>query len=103
LKKSADHFQRIGLIGNADKAACAESVQAAARLVRRAGRKIFCDAATAQITKLKGEVFPDAAALARATDLFSFLAATAPCSAPPGRLPVPTRQCSVSTLAASAS
>ena len=69
MKKSAEHFQRIGLIGNADKAACAASVRAAVRLIRRAGRKIFCDAATGRLAGLKVEALPDAATLARKTDL----------------------------------
>ena len=69
MKKSADHFQRIGLIGNAEKPACAASVRAAARLIQRAGRRIFCDAATAQRAKINCEILPDAGALARAVDL----------------------------------
>jgi NAD+ kinase len=69
LKKSADPFQRIGLVGNAEKTACAASVRAAARLIRRAGRAVLCDAATARLAQLKGEVRPDAAALAREVDL----------------------------------
>ena len=69
MKKSADHFQRIGLVGNAEKPACAASVRAAARLIQRAGRKILCDAATAKFAKLKCEVHPDAATLAREADL----------------------------------
>ena len=69
MKKSADHFQRIGLIGNADKAACAASVRAAARLIRRTGRHLFCDAATARLARLKVATFADAAMLARETDL----------------------------------
>jgi len=62
LKKSADHFQRIGLVGNAEKSACAQSVCAAARLIHRAGRTVIC-------ARLKCETRPDAAELARATDL----------------------------------
>jgi NAD+ kinase len=71
LKKNADHFQRIGLIGNADKSACAESVRAAARLLQRAGRQVICDAATAtgKLARLRCDVVPDAAAVAAATDL----------------------------------
>jgi len=69
LKKSTDHFQRVGLIGNAEKSACAASVRAAARLICRAGRKVFCDATTAQLAKINCSVLPDAAALARAVDL----------------------------------
>jgi NAD+ kinase len=69
LKKSTDHFQCIGLVGNAEKSACAASVCAAARLIRRAGRKVFCDAATAALTQINCPVLPDAAALAPAVDL----------------------------------
>ncbi len=69
MKKSPDHFQRIGLIGNADKAACAASVRTAARLIQQTGRKVFCDAITARHAKLKCEMRADAAALARETDL----------------------------------
>jgi aspartate aminotransferase-like enzyme len=39
LKKHADKIKRIGLIGNSGKAACAEIVRKAARLIQRAGRK----------------------------------------------------------------
>jgi NAD+ kinase len=69
LKKSPDHFQRIGLIGNAEKSASAVSVRAAARLIRRAGRTVVCDDVTARLAKLKCEIQPGAAALARAVDL----------------------------------
>lgn len=69
MKKKADSFQRIGLVGNADKAACAETVRAAARLISRTGRKVFCDAVTAKIAKLKCEIRPDAEALAKEVDL----------------------------------
>jgi NAD+ kinase len=69
LKKNADHFRCIGLVGNVDKPACAESVRRAARLIQRAGRKIFCDAATAGVARIKCEVRADAAALAKEADL----------------------------------
>ena len=69
MKKNADHFQRIGLVGNAEKSACAASVRAAARLIQRAGKKVACDAITAQLAKLKCEILPDAAALAGKVDL----------------------------------
>ena len=69
MKKSADHFQRIGLVGNAEKPAAAASVRAAARLIRRAGRPVFCDAITAQFSKIKCEILPGTAALADAVDL----------------------------------
>ncbi len=69
MKKSADQFKRIGLVGNVEKSACAASVRAAARLIQRAGRVVVCDAATARFAGLKGAVQPDAAALAAAVDL----------------------------------
>jgi NAD+ kinase len=69
LKKSADHFHRIGLVGNAGKAACAASVRAAMQLVLRSGRQVVCDAATAGLAKLKSRPVPDVAALAREVDL----------------------------------
>jgi NAD+ kinase len=55
LKKNADQIKRIGLIGNHDKASCANIVRQAERLIRRAGR-----------LAVAGE---DAAKLARETDL----------------------------------
>ena len=69
MKKSADHFQRIGLIGNAEKAACAASVRLAVRLLQRAGKKVFCDAATGAFTQVNCPALPDAATLAKAVDL----------------------------------
>lgn len=55
MKKQADKIKRIGLIGNPDKPACAETIRKAARLIQRAGRKTIIDG--------------DAAALAREVDL----------------------------------
>jgi NAD+ kinase len=55
LKKQADKIRRIGLIGNSEKAACAKIIRQAARLIQRAGRKVFVD--------------DDAASLAREVDL----------------------------------
>ena len=55
MKKNADQIKRIGLIGNHDKATCANIVRQAERLIRRAGR-----------LPVAGE---DAAKLARETDL----------------------------------
>jgi hypothetical protein len=37
LKKHADRIKRIGLIGNSGKAACADIVRKAARLIRAPG------------------------------------------------------------------
>jgi len=55
LKKQADKIKRIGLIGNSEKAACADIIRKAARLIARAGRKAVIN--------------PDTAALAREADL----------------------------------
>lgn len=69
MKKSPEHFQRIGLVGNAEKSACAASVRAAARLIQRSGRTVVCDDITARLARLKCEAIPQVAALARAVDL----------------------------------
>ncbi len=68
MKKLADKIKRVGLIGNFEKAPCAEAVSKAARLVRAAGRQVFCDSETARIVRLR-QSGPDAAALAREVDL----------------------------------
>ena len=69
MKKLADKIKRVGLIGNLDKAGCAEAVRKASRLIQRAGRKIICEDQTARLAKLKAATAPDAAALAREVDL----------------------------------
>ena len=69
MKKQADKIKRVGLIGNSDKAACADSVRQAARLIQRAGRKVLCDTGTARLAGLKNSACGDAAALAREVDL----------------------------------
>jgi NAD+ kinase len=69
LKKLADKIKRVGLIGNLDKAGCAENVRSAARLIQRAGRRIICEEQTARLAKLKAVTAPDAATLAREVDL----------------------------------
>jgi NAD+ kinase len=69
LKKLADKIKRVGLIGNLEKAACAENVRKAARLVQRTGRKILCDTETARLARLNAVTRTNAAALARDVDL----------------------------------
>jgi NAD+ kinase len=69
LKKLADKIKRVGLIGNLDKAGCAEIVRQASRLIQRAGRRIICEAQTARFAKLRAVTAPDAATLARQVDL----------------------------------
>ena len=69
MKRFADKVKRIGLIGNSDKAACAEAVTKAARLIRAAGRQVFIEAETARHARMQGNVHSDAAALAGQVDL----------------------------------
>jgi len=59
----------VGLIGNPEKASCARTVGRAAKLIRAAGRKLFCDPATAQLAKLPATVCADTGTLARSVDL----------------------------------
>jgi len=69
LKKFAEKIKRVGLIGNLDKAGCAEIVRNASRLIQRAGRKVICEVQTARLAGLKAATATDAAALAREVDL----------------------------------
>ena len=69
MKKLADQLKRIGLIANLDKPACAGIVRHAARLIRRSGREVLCDAGTARFAGLKAAALPDMAALASKADL----------------------------------
>jgi len=69
LKKLADKIKRVGLIGNSEKVSCAGAVSRAARLLAAAGRKVYSDAITAQLARIKALVCTDAAALARQVDL----------------------------------
>jgi NAD+ kinase len=69
LKKKADNIKRVGLIGNLEKADSAAIVRRAARLVERAGRKVYCDAQTARLAGLRQNVRPDAKSLAGDVDL----------------------------------
>jgi NAD+ kinase len=69
LKSKADKIRRVGLIGNPAKASCARTVERAARLIRAAGRKLFCDPATAQLAQIRATVCADAVTLARSVDL----------------------------------
>jgi len=69
LKKRADKIKCVGLIGNSEKPASADSVRKAARLIQRAGRRVFCDAETARLAGLREHVCADAATLADEADL----------------------------------
>lgn len=69
MKKLADRIQRVGLVANVEKSSCVAVVQQAARLVRTSGREPIADIATARLAKLRIPTVPDAAAVARETDL----------------------------------
>ena len=69
MKRHAEHFQKIGIVGNAEKSACAASVRAAVQLIQRSGRKVVCDEITAGMARLKCPAVPKVAALAREVDL----------------------------------
>jgi NAD+ kinase len=69
LKKLADRIRRIGLIGNFEKASCAAAIGKAARLIRAAGREVFCDPETARLARLRGVACSDASTLAHTVDL----------------------------------
>jgi len=69
LKEQTKRINRVGLLGNPEKASCAGVLKEAERLIRAARRKVFCDSVTAQWAGIKGGVCPDAAALARQVDL----------------------------------
>jgi NAD+ kinase len=69
LRKLADKIQRVGVIGNSEKAAGFGAVSQAARLIGAAGRKLYSDPATARVAKFKATLCPDAARLAREVDL----------------------------------
>jgi len=59
----------VGLLGNAEKVACADVVKHASKLITSAGRKVFADAVTARWTGIHAKICPDAASLTRQVDL----------------------------------
>jgi len=69
LKKKADNIKSIGLVGNLEKADCAQCLRKAVRLIRRAGRKVYCEAASADIAGVTEGICADTVALARMVDL----------------------------------
>jgi len=69
LKKQIKSIRRIGLLGNAEKAACAEIVREAVRLIRHAGLEYCCEQETARLAGVGGSTSPNAGTLARAVDL----------------------------------
>jgi NAD+ kinase len=69
LKKKADNIKSIGLVGNTEKADCADILRTAARLIRRMGRKVWCDVASAELAGISEGICPDTVSLARMVDL----------------------------------
>ena len=69
MKKIVEHIKRVGLVGNTAKAACTDAVRHAANLIQAAGRKVLCDATTAELAGLRISALPDVAALTREVDL----------------------------------
>jgi NAD+ kinase len=69
LKKQIEHLNRIGLLGNSEKAACAGILRQAVRLIRAAGLECYSDVETARLAGLKNAPYADAARLAREVDL----------------------------------
>jgi NAD+ kinase len=69
LKELADKIRRVGFIANSEKVSCAGTVKEAARLVRKAGRRLFCDEPTAALGCMDAVVCASTAAVAHAVDL----------------------------------
>ena len=67
--KNGDRIKSVGLLGNAEKVACADVLKHAAKLITAAGRKVFADAVTARWTGINARICPDAAGLARQVDM----------------------------------
>ena len=57
------------MIGNPGKTSCARTVEQAARLIRAAGRKLYCDSITSKLARIRASVCPDPNVLARSVDL----------------------------------
>jgi len=69
LKRPGDKIKRVGILGNSEKAACAEVVRQAAQLIKATGRRVYAEAATAHWAGIRDAICPDAASLAREVDL----------------------------------
>tara|TARA_Y100001934_G_C12381647_1_gene792766 strand:- start:5244 stop:6125 length:882 start_codon:yes stop_codon:yes gene_type:complete len=69
LKKKTEKFARIGLVANTGKPACRAIVRKAAQLIKRSGRVVAADRATADFANLNVVVHNDSVALSRKTDL----------------------------------
>jgi len=60
-------------MGNSEKESFAAVVKQAAKLITAAGRRVYSDTVTAELTGIKATTFPNAAALTRAVDLILVL------------------------------
>jgi NAD+ kinase len=69
LKKHPENIHRIGLMANCDKPAARAALQRALALIRRHGRVAATEESAARQAGLKCLTFPNAAALARQSDL----------------------------------
>jgi NAD+ kinase len=69
LKRNVEHIKRVGLVGNAAKAASVDAVRRAEQLIRAAGRKVLCDAPTVALAGVDCPALPDIPALTQAVDL----------------------------------
>ncbi len=69
MKKRNESIRRVGLAANSQKTVSRALIQRAARLIRRSGRALFCDAATAQLAGLSCPQFADTRELARRVDV----------------------------------
>jgi NAD+ kinase len=69
LKKIPESIRRVGLVANPSKSETRPLIQQAARHIQRSGRKLACDAITAQIGGLRCTAAADVSSLARAVDL----------------------------------
>jgi NAD+ kinase len=73
LKKHTDNIQRIGLTANCDNPAGRAALRRVLALIQRQGRIAALEEAAARQAGLKCPVFPNAAALARNSDLLMVL------------------------------
>ena len=69
LKRVSDRIAKVGLLANSNKPGSRALVQSTSRLIQRTGRKLLCDAPTAQLAELKCQSVVNAATLARHVDL----------------------------------
>ena len=69
MKKLAEKINRVGLIANTAKVSCRAAVQKAAALITRSGRTVLTETTTAEMARLRCAVCPDAATLARQSEL----------------------------------